>query len=185
MAHGLRKGGSLHVGPNMTPMVDIVMCILIFFMLSMSFASADLYLPNNTPVTERGLSETPPEPGAKTPPTVQNIITLTADGSELKVYWQRQEFAKLSGINEPKADKVKEPRTADEQEKQFREFRNNLGRFLKQKKAEMSKEAQIIIDPDSNVRYQYIIAVYDACMQAQFENIAFRPSKPPKAVTPG
>ena len=31
-----------HVGPNMTPMVDVVMVILIFFMLGSSFTSPRL-----------------------------------------------------------------------------------------------------------------------------------------------
>ena len=45
-----------HVGPNMTPMVDVVMVILIFFMLGSSFVSPDWYLTNNTPAIKGGLS---------------------------------------------------------------------------------------------------------------------------------
>lgn len=45
-----------HVGPNMTPMVDVVMVILIFFMLGSSFASRNWYLTNNTPAIKGGLS---------------------------------------------------------------------------------------------------------------------------------
>ena len=33
-----------HVGPNMTPMVDVVMVILIFFMTWMSFVGAEWFL---------------------------------------------------------------------------------------------------------------------------------------------
>ncbi|HVZ94857.1 MAG TPA: biopolymer transporter ExbD [Phycisphaerales bacterium] len=35
---------SLHFGPNMTPMVDVVMVILVFFMASAAFIGSDWYL---------------------------------------------------------------------------------------------------------------------------------------------
>ena len=42
-----KKAPKAHGGPNMTPMVDVVMCILIFYMLSATFANPDLFLTNN------------------------------------------------------------------------------------------------------------------------------------------
>src|SRR3954470_6731334 len=41
-------------GPNMTPLVDIVMVILIFLMLAGSFASAEHFLVSNLPVVQSG-----------------------------------------------------------------------------------------------------------------------------------
>src|SRR4051794_22657744 len=43
----LRKMG--HIGPNMTPMVDVVLCILIFFMLGTTFAGSELFLTSTMP----------------------------------------------------------------------------------------------------------------------------------------
>src|SRR5256885_841795 len=41
-------------GPNMTPLVDVVMVILIFLMLAGSFAGAEHYLVSNVPFTDKG-----------------------------------------------------------------------------------------------------------------------------------
>jgi biopolymer transport protein ExbD len=40
-----------HYGPNMTPMVDVVMVILIFFMASTAFLGPEWFLKTNLPVT--------------------------------------------------------------------------------------------------------------------------------------
>src|ERR1044071_8841502 len=42
-------------GPNMTPLVDIVMVILIFLMLTGSFAAGEHFLQSNLPLTRKGL----------------------------------------------------------------------------------------------------------------------------------
>ena len=48
-AHGFRRrdalhSWTLHFGPNMTPMVDVVMVILVFFMASAAFLGSDWFL---------------------------------------------------------------------------------------------------------------------------------------------
>src|SRR5688500_9695108 len=50
-------------GPNMTPLVDVVMVILIFLMLAGSFAGAEHYLISNLPITQQGAGGEPPPPG--------------------------------------------------------------------------------------------------------------------------
>src|SRR5436309_1225098 len=50
-----RRGkAQLHVGPNMTPMVDVVLCILIFFILGSSFIVREQFLTSNTVAVDRG-----------------------------------------------------------------------------------------------------------------------------------
>ena len=44
---------TVNVGPNMTPMVDVVMCILIFFMLGTSLASPELFLKSHTAAIDK------------------------------------------------------------------------------------------------------------------------------------
>ena len=59
-------------GPNMTPLVDVVMVILIFLMLAGSFGGIEHYLVSSTPVTKTG-------GGANTsvvPDEVQYTITV-------------------------------------------------------------------------------------------------------------
>src|SRR5213596_1437115 len=49
-------------GPNLTPLVDVVMVILIFLMLAGSFAGAEHYLVGNVPYTPKGAGGEPPPP---------------------------------------------------------------------------------------------------------------------------
>jgi biopolymer transport protein ExbD len=44
-------------GPNMTPMVDVVMVILVFLMLAGSFGGSWHYLTSNLPITKKGGGE--------------------------------------------------------------------------------------------------------------------------------
>ncbi|MCP2732564.1 biopolymer transporter ExbD, partial [Limnofasciculus baicalensis] len=44
----------LHYGPNMTPMVDVVMVILVFFMASAVFLGPEWYLKTAIPEVRKG-----------------------------------------------------------------------------------------------------------------------------------
>src|SRR2546421_8499411 len=50
-------------GPNMTPLVDIVMVILIFLMLCGSFVGSEHFLVSNLPISQGGVGNVPPPPG--------------------------------------------------------------------------------------------------------------------------
>jgi len=47
-------------GPNMTPLVDIVMVILIFLMLAGSFNTLEHYLVSDVPLQAKGVGAAPP-----------------------------------------------------------------------------------------------------------------------------
>ncbi len=64
-----------HVGPNMTPMVDVVMVILIFFMASAVVMGPEWFVPARLPKTDA----VAPATAATPPPRV--VLTLTRDGS--------------------------------------------------------------------------------------------------------
>src|SRR5256885_8124330 len=62
MKRPFRRRSALHAwelnyGPNMTPMVDVVMVILIFFMASASFAGSEWFL--KTAIPKQGTAEAP------------------------------------------------------------------------------------------------------------------------------
>ena len=157
----MKKGGSHsgklgHGGPNMTPMVDVVMCILIFFMLGSSFASPELYLTSNTPAVEKGgLSNTAENDKI---PAVRDYIQLQRVGD--------QTVAAAFGSS-PTADLV----TLSDNSGSTA----SLPDLLRVKQRAMSKDVQIIISPKSDVPYKDVIAVYDACVNAHFEHVAFAP----------
>ena len=155
----LKKLGkmSAHVGPNMTPMVDIVMCILIFFMLASSFAMPDLFLTNNTAISKTGISNEKSDAPA---PSVQSKIEVWMVGKETSVKGFGRTIDGL-GKRDSKGALIDEaPMKA-------------LEDLLMSKQREMSLDAQIIIQPTSMVNYQDVITIYDACMKAKFRNVAF------------
>src|SRR5215211_8259671 len=50
-------------GPNMTPLVDVVMVILIFLMLAGSFVGAEHFLVSNLPLSQSGAGNVHLPPG--------------------------------------------------------------------------------------------------------------------------
>lgn len=69
----------MHHGPNMTPMVDVVMVILIFFMATASVLGPDWFL--KTSIPKMAAADTPP---ATEPPEVLRL-EVTRAGAEFAV----------------------------------------------------------------------------------------------------
>lgn len=137
-----------HGGPNMTPMVDIVMCILIFFMLGSTFALPDLFLSANMPaVDKQGLGANPND--SSLPPVRTNIELLNI-GGRTKV--------RAFGVLEE-------------------DLHDRLLSLLNTKRADLSDDVQLLIVPEKSVPYQDVITVYDQCVQAGFKNVAFSTPK--------
>lgn len=152
MQSGKKKRGlsktSLHSGPNMTPMVDIVMCILIFFMLGTTFASPDLYLTNDTPAVKTGgLNKAT---GVAKMPATRIDIKLARRGSHTMATIANFQTEDLSG---QLANWLKE------KERKLRSFKG-------------VKEA-VLIMPTNAVPYQDVITTYQDCTQARFKAVGF------------
>src|SRR4051812_37590647 len=80
MRHTFRKRNAQalydsHLGPNMTPMVDVVMVILIFFMASTAFLGPEWFLKTHLPAA----SAAPPS-DAPEPTRLRVTLTLGAEG---------------------------------------------------------------------------------------------------------
>ncbi len=133
-----------HVGPNMTPMVDVVMCILIFFMLGSSFAVTSMYLSNATPaIDKKGLGNV----------AADSALPATQFDIEVK---------RVAGSTKVAAFGV------------MVEDLDQLPAFLTEKRKSMSDDVQIFILPSRHVSWQDVITVYDACVKARFKNVAFK-----------
>lgn len=83
-----------HVGPNMTPMVDVVMVILIFFMASAVVLGPEWFVPARLPKTDAVA------PAAATTPPPRVVLTLTRDGSAtvIDANGTRVQLGQLAGV---------------------------------------------------------------------------------------
>jgi len=160
---GILKKMRVHVGPNMTPMVDIVMCILIFFMLGTSLATPELFLKSNTAAIDKeGLGS---EPGTQKLPAVRMNIKLSrtagADGGKLTAVTAFSDAPlPMNGIDDP-----------DQRQTQAVYDR------LAERRKSISDDVQVLIVPDKDVPYQDVITIYNYCVKLQFKQVAFYPVK--------
>lgn len=67
--------GTMHFGPNMTPMVDVVMVILVFFMVSAAFLGPEWLLGGLVPKTPPAQAGAPTTPGAGAPKGADPLAT--------------------------------------------------------------------------------------------------------------
>lgn len=134
----------------MTPLVDIVMVILIFLMLAGQFGGLEHYLISKLPYSEVKLG------GSQSP-------TRAVPDEPLDVR-----------VDSPSADKwvaqIGDVRTENASElaavlTRIRESLIETGM--------PAEQLQLIISPARQVRYEYLMQVYQAAMDARFEKIAF------------
>ena len=141
-------------GPNMTPLVDVVMVILIFLMLAGSFASAEHFLVSNLPVVQSGAGGEQPPPGfIPDEPIDIRVDNNAATGSFLAT-----------------AGKIQ---TGDVQQltAQLRAMRIKLNATGKS-----DDKIQVKIGPARNVKYKDLVAVYEAALNAGYKKVAFATS---------
>jgi biopolymer transport protein ExbD len=137
--------------------VDVVMVILIFLMLAGSFGGATHYLMSKASIKTKGAG------GAKLPPdTVPDVdldlqVANNENGASLGF------VARINGMDATNdSDKLAEELTT--------KFKNFLA-------AGNNRDTlEVVIHPAKNVRYEYLVQVYQAALQAQFPKVAFATS---------
>ena len=144
------KQGHYESGPNMTPLVDVVMVILIFMMLAGSFGAATHFLPWNT-AGSNGTSHGPIQLSTRLDVYVSSVSDDTFQ-------------AKLSGgesfnTTDALRDALNAKRLAHEA--------NGLS----------PDTLQIMINPRLSTRYRHIAAVYEAAMEAKWTKVGFHPAR--------
>jgi biopolymer transport protein ExbD len=142
-------------GPNMTPLVDVVMVILIFLMLTGTFAIGEHFLKSNVPISVEGggdVKENVPKdepmeifvrsPGDSETSWIADVggVTIRSDTAALeqRLSTMRESFA---AANKP-VDKI-----------------------------------QVIITPTPFTRWQHLVNVYQSVLAAKYEKVAFSKSK--------
>src|SRR5450432_1319279 len=139
-------------GPNMTPLVDVVMVILIFLMLAGSFTGNEWYLVSNLPLRKTGGGNVEPPPGGfpqDEPLEIRVDENATRDGFIARAGQLQTSDAKSLALG--------------------------LGKMCNQfiKAGKGPEKVQVIISPGRAVKYEYLVAVYQAALDAKFQKIGF------------
>ena len=142
-------------GPNMTPLVDITMVILIFLMLAGSFNTLEHYLVSDVPLQAKGVGSKPPE-GTVFP--TKFTINVSEQGPEYIV--KAGNFVSV---------KDTDPRRAcDQLQAQLKDQYKNF----KDAGVKMD-DVQIIIYPEQNVTLDGLVPAVEAAQNAGFAKVGF------------
>src|SRR5262249_47238707 len=135
-------------GPNMTPLVDVVMVILIFLMLCGTFAGAEHYLTTDIPFSKKGVGHEPlPKGFVPDEPLEVRVDCPTPD-----------RFVARAGQIQ-----VSDPASLTAQLNQMRQRFNQSGT--------PTDKIQVQISPGRNVKYKFLIDVYEAALNANFTKV--------------
>jgi biopolymer transport protein ExbD len=135
-------------GPNMTPLVDVVMVILIFLMLAGQFGSGSQFLFSKQGIHQKGSGGGKVDPDQ--PPDIDVQINAAEVGFTATVPGARPTHS---------AEAVKVALDA------IRE------KYIKQ--GIPNSKLQVVLYPSGMLKHQYVIQVYDAALRANFEKVAF------------
>ncbi len=138
-------------GPNMTPLVDVVMVILIFLMLAGSFGGAEHYLLSTTPPSKTGGGNN----NTVVPDDVQYTITVDSPAPD-RFIARAAEFS-TNDLNTLTAALTKK-------RKEFNATGTKTDKIL------------VFIAPGRMVKYKFLIDVYQAALQAEFTKVSFQQS---------
>lgn len=137
-------------GPNMTPLVDVVMVVLVFLMLAGSFVGAEHYLVSNIPLSQRGTG-----------------------GQELPAGFIPDEPLEIR-VDSPTPDRFV-ARAGQIQTSDLRTLEAQLAK-MRQDLASAgtpTDKVQVVISPERSVKYKFLIDVYEAALNAEFTKVAF------------
>ena len=137
-------------GPNMTPLVDIVMVILIFLMLCGSFVGSEHFLVSNLPISQSGLGGATPPPGYIPDEPIEIRVDSGADGT----------FVASAGKIQ-----TSDASTLTEQLRRMRTELNKVGKT--------DEQLQVKISPGRDVKYRELVKVYESALSAGYKKVAF------------
>lgn len=145
-SRGLRRRGALQqwqgrFGPNMTPMVDIVLVILIFFMAGTTLLGQEWFL--RSEVLKRGGAK---EPDPLELPPVWLTISLSVEEGTARTIVRGLGDAALS----------------------LEEFAARLREFAEGTEKD---KIVVVLTPDSPVAYRDVVRAHEACLQAGVKRV--------------
>lgn len=151
-------------GPNMTPLVDVVMVILIFLMLTGSFGAAAHFLPSSMPIKVTGHGELRPDQIPKMPDP-QLEIFISPKSSDGTIYSARlsdgQEF--INGVSPATKRTLVEALVAK--------------RKAHEAGGKTADTLQVVLCPKLDTRMDHLMAVYEMAMKAECPKIGFQSAR--------
>lgn len=150
------KGMRFESGPNMTPLVDVVMVVLIFLMLAGKFGGNEHYLVSNLPISQSGAG------GASVP----------ASGINKTVALDIRVDAPTPDRFIARAGRIE---TSDPQELEGM-LASMKQQFLTADPTITVDDIQVKIGPAKNAKYKHLVQVYEAAMRAKLTKITFAKS---------
>jgi len=142
-------------GPNMTPLVDIVMVILIFLMLAGNFAATEKYLVSDVPVVDTGL-------------TSEKVTTPIPKGLQINLSEDQRDFYAVK-VGSFFARSIRDPNAT------YNSLVNALVGMRKgfEQTGAKPEDVQVMIYSDALVSLQNLLTVYQAALEAGFTNVGF------------
>ncbi len=156
---GFRRRGalhtrSLHFGPNMTPMVDVVMVILVFFMASAAFVGPEWFLRALVPIAQpapkpEGAGEDQPRPAAV---VIRHELSLRVEGGATLVSGPGLADATLAAAEASLAELVKDiPRE------------------------QLADRLELLLRPAPEVPYQDVVRLHEAAQRLGIVRVGLAP----------
>lgn len=131
------------ITPNLAPLVDVVMVILIFFMLGTSFAASEGLLPTQLPTLGGVLAG---------PPSISPVVRIA--------------LAPSSRIDQCRIEVAGWSLPAETFDGLHDFLRGKIA-------AGADPHGRIVIAARPAVKYEFVIAALDACVRAGFKNVQF------------
>lgn len=135
-------------GPNMTPMVDVVLVILIFFMAAMGLAVREQYLrsapPREPGASPAGAHASPTPTDRSSVPPSRTILRLTRAGRNTVVTGLGMTNVGLGDVAQRLADFAA---------------------------ADAADTLIVVVAPDPDVPWQDVVIVHDACAKSGVRNV--------------
>jgi biopolymer transport protein ExbD len=146
----------LHYGPNMTPMVDVVMVILIFFMASAAIMGPEWFIRTALP------APTPPQAAAINPPPdapgVRLRLELAREGALTRVTLVRADAGATEAQRSPRALTLAE-----------------LSTVLRELAGDAPAEAVVLIKAGPEVPYADVVGAHEACQRLGITRVGLAP----------
>lgn len=131
---------------NLTSMIDVVFLLLIYFIITSNFVMGEGVITSKFPG---------PSPRADILEVKTAIrITVSGTGDGLKPYRLDIDKGQIAPAN-------------------FTELYDVLSKLHTSNGGAFGEDDQIVIQPQRQVRWQYVVQAFNAAMRAKFKNIAF------------